>query len=168
MHPSAWVHPARRLTFQVEELGATFGVPGTGFSWSQSLNSGDATPSRSSSDSSRSTTPINTLEELESGLNNPNSSVVYRSSGRRLSDQQLEAAKRRFLNKKRRELASNQIANEESKQRDIVNAWRNTSDLPTADEYQTACSVRAFEFDQPIPEHYDENTAQKQLFSQIK
>ena len=168
MHPSAWVHPARRLTFQVEELGATFGVPGTGFSWSQSLSSGNATPPRSSTDSSRSTTPINTLEELESALNNPNSSVVYRSSGRRLSDQQLDAAKRRFLEKKRRELASNQLANEESRKRDILNAWRNTSDLPTEEEYRTACSIRAFEFDEPIPEHYDETTEQRELFNQIR
>ena len=156
------------LNFSGRGARATFGVPGTGFSWSQSLNSGSATPSRSSRDSSRSTTPINTLEQLESTLNNPNSSVVYRGSGRRLSDQQLEATKRRFLDKKRRELASNQLASEESKQRDIINAWRNTSDLPTTDEYQTACSIRTFEFDEPIPEHYDETTEQRELFSQIK
>src|SRR6185503_18104509 len=101
--------------------------------------------------------------ELESTLNNPNSSIVYGSSGRRLSDQQIETARRRFLDKKRRELASNQLVNEETKQRDIINAWRNTSDLPTADEYQTACSVRAFEFNQPIPEPYDETAEQIQL-----
>jgi hypothetical protein len=65
-------------------------------------------------------------------------------------------------------LASNQLANEESKQRDIINAWRNTSDMPTADEYQTACSVCAFQFDQPVPELYDENTQQRQLFRQIE
>ena len=160
--------PGATLNFSGRGARATFGAPGTGFSWSQSLTSGSPTPSRSSTDSSRSTTPINTVEELESSLNNPNSSVVYRSSGRRLSDQQLEAAKRRFLDKKRRELASNQLANEESKQRDIINAWRNTSDIPTAEEYQTACSVGAFEFDQPIPEHYEENTEQGQLFRQIE
>jgi hypothetical protein len=93
---------------------------------------------------------------------------VYRSSGRRLSDQQLEATKRRFLDKKRRELTSNQLANEESKQRDIINAWRNTSDQPTADEYQMACSIRAFEFEEPVPAHYDETTEQREFFSQIK
>ena len=160
--------PGATLNFSGRGSRATFGIPGTGFSWSQSLNSGSATPSRSSIDSSRSTTPINTLDELESTLNNPNSSIVYGSSGRRLSDQQIETARRRFLDKKRRELASNQLVNEETKQRDIINAWRNTSDLPTADEYQTACSVRAFEFNQPIPEPYDETAEQIQLFGQIK
>jgi hypothetical protein len=160
--------PGATLNFSGRGARATFGVPGTGFSWSQSLTSGSATPSRSSTDFTRSNTPINTLEELESTLNNPNASVVYRNSGRRLSDQQVEATKRRFLDKKRRELASNQLANEENKQRDIINAWRNTSDLPTAEEYQTACLIRAFEFDESIPEHYDETTEQSELFSQIK
>lgn len=160
--------PGATLNFSGRGARATFGVPGTGFSWSQSLNSGSATSSRSSTDSSRSTTPINTLEDLESALNSSSSSVVYRSSGRRLSDQQLEATKRRFLDKKRRELASNQLANEESKQRDIINAWRNTSDQPTADEYQMACSMRAFEFEEPVPAHYDETTEQREFFSQIK
>ena len=80
--------PGATLNFSGRGARATFGVPGTGFSWSQSLNSGSPTPSRSSTASSRSTTPINTLDELESTLNNPNSSVVYGSSGRRLSDQQ--------------------------------------------------------------------------------
>ena len=160
--------PGATLNFSGRGARATFGVPGTGFSWSQSLTSGSATPPRPSTDYSRSTTPINTLEELESTLTNPNASVVYRNSGRRLSDQQIEATKRRFLDKKRRELASNQLANEESKQRDIINAWRNTSDMPTADEYQIACSVCAFQFDQPVPELYDENTQQRQLFRQIE
>ena len=79
--------PGTTLNFSGRGARATFGIPGTGFSWSQSLHSGGTTRTHIPRDTNQSATPINTLEELENTLTNPNSTVVYRSFGRRLSDQ---------------------------------------------------------------------------------
>ncbi|MBI1944528.1 MAG: DUF4236 domain-containing protein [Deltaproteobacteria bacterium] len=142
------------LSFSGRGARATFGIPGTGLSWSESLSAPRQRRARSAP--SGPTFAIDTIEDLKDAVLDPNTSVVYRGSGRRLSPQQVESARRRLQDKKRREQASAHLAAAEGMQRDILNAWRNTADLPTAEEYEDACAVRRFDFDEepPTPPHY--------------
>ena len=144
------------LNFSGRGARATFGVPGTGMSFSTPLFSPQTRPRGADADGS-SSSPIRSTAELTEAVRNPRSTVVYSSSGRRLSSQQLAAAYRKLAETEAREKGQADIERFEAELNALVDSWKGLPSIPSADGYKTALEPRPFVFAEqpPTPPAYE-------------
>ncbi len=155
--------PGARVTLSKRGVSRTFGIPGSGMFWSERVTGNrrqarDANEDQSDAYPETLSTSIGSLDDLETSLANPSSSVVYAETGRRLSDRQIESARRRFLQEERRHQAIAEVEKSEQHLQNVLNCWRETSDIPQRSFYEEACRVREFRFEEPPPPKPDRNT----------
>ncbi len=127
---------------------ATFGLPGTGLSWSTPVFQPQADAPRATTGS---TTAIRSTRELVDAVNDPSTTVVYTRSQRRLSATQLAALHARLAKQEARQEAQREIDRMEAQLEEVVNAWRQQVAVPSAEEYRTALTVRPFRNEEQVP-----------------
>lgn len=147
--------PGATVNFSRRGARTTFGIPGTGFSWSQSATTGRVPERYRLPQAPGQGSPINTVAELEDAIRDPRAKVVYRSSGRKLSPQQLEAAYRRLASEARREQAQAEVDQMEADLAEQLGCWRDMPSLPGQDDYQAALKPQPFAFGRAAPSEPD-------------
>lgn len=127
---------------------ATFGLPGTGLSWSTPVFQPQPDTARAPTGSTKA---IRSTRDLVDAVNNPSSTVVYTRSQRRLSATQLAALHARLARQEARQEAQQEIERMEAQLEEVVNAWREQVAVPSAEEYRAALAVRPFRNEDPVP-----------------
>lgn len=91
------------------------------------------------------------MAQLESAIRDPNATVVYVSSGRRLSAQQLEAHHRRLSLQEFRTAAQREIDEFEDKLTETLDCWRTVPPMPRPEQYQASLHRQECLFSEPVP-----------------
>lgn len=150
---------------------ATFGIPGTGMYWTEKIGGkgrSTQTTSRRSVPSKMEFRSIESLEEFDTADSDPNQQLFYADSGRRLSQQQVEANRRRMLEERTRQAANAEIQAWKERQRDIVHCWREMIYFVPLEVYSDAVKTRPFSYRKQLPVPPDERRERRKLASEIR
>jgi len=145
-----------RVNFSKRGIYQTIGIPGTGMYWTQRLDGGGRavrqrprTMQRPISEKPLSS--VQSLDELDAIVADPNAVLVHSESGRRMSSRQVEAARRKMEQEQRRQQSLAKAEAAEQRLQEVIDWWREMPLIPSISFYQDACQVRPFEFDEPPP-----------------